>query len=693
MKYGEVIGIFYLKDVEHKKPADDMVHQLEPPKNSEEDLGTTQIEDPSDQISRLSSRPKILTTKGRQYGQDQAVTAFKNSVKSLKCKNTQALTLMAGAELDIVQLHDSRDNLETIANELSVCYHNLGTFDRMLLMNFREEFDECSSRNASTMFKLTQAIRAHENPEVHSNPKSNHDARSHSGRSSKSSKHSRSSKHSGMSTASMKAEAAAKAAALRAKLKFHDTEIEQKAQLAKTRLLRDLEVEEAKFAAISQVEDGANMSHINDNVVVDNLEMPPVVPQLQDENVSRTVLANSVAKVNSIVPSVPVVNNSNVVSSACVRTLNSNAPEFIPKTSATQKPPEISDSQPSSVPQLGREQTSNVAPNSSNSFVSDVTAGLNNLVGSLNDFVSLSRVPVPEPGIFEGNPIEYSCWRSSLRLLIERKAIPPAEYIHYLKGCIGGKAKQCVAGFLQIPTEESFNEAMSLLDRRYGNPFVVAQALKLKLQEWPSIGSRDNVGLQEFSDFLCQCEVAARSNESLRVLDDDLYNNELVLKLPDWLSARWAREVHKARDRYNSFPKFAEFVNFIRNEADIACEPIMASQSKLSNCSYKSVSYVGNSLNTVVKQVVVEVSSGKCAFCDETNHDLEYCRKLKSKSSDEKTAFIKQKGLCFGCLKGGHLSRDCKLRLQCNVCEKSIPLYCTMTNLECQQLMMIDPQL
>ena len=45
----------------------------------------------------------------------------------------------------------------------------------------------------------------------------------------------------------LQAEAAAKAAALRAKLKFHDVEIEQKAQLTKTRLLRDLEVEEAKY--------------------------------------------------------------------------------------------------------------------------------------------------------------------------------------------------------------------------------------------------------------------------------------------------------------------------------------------------------------------------------------------------------------------------------------------------------------
>ena len=156
------------------------------------------------------------------------------------------------------------------------------------------------------------------------------------------------------------------------------------------------------------------------------------------------------------------------------------------------------------------------------------------------------------------------------------------------------------------------------------------------------------------------------------MLDDDLYNNELVLKLPDWLSAKWAREVHRTRERFNSFPKFTEFVNFIRNEADIACEPIMMSQSKSANWSSKPVKTVGKTLNTVSKSSVGECSE-VCLFCGKTNHSLEHCKKLMAKTSDEKTAFIKQKGLCFGCLQGGHMSKGCKSRLKCEVCGKRHP--------------------
>jgi len=165
-------------------------------------------------------------------------------------------------------------------------------------------------------------------------------------------------------------------------------------------------------------------------------------------------------------------------------------------------------------------------------------------------------------------------------------------------------------------------------------------------------------------------EVAARSNPNLRILDDDTLNYEMVAKLPEWLSSRWVREVHKSRERFNCFPPFAEFVNFLKHEADIACEPLIRSQQK----SESSVSKSGNSsapgtarsLNTVAEK-------DACLYCEKKNHTLEQCFKLRSKTFDEKKAFIMQKGLCFGCLASGHVSKHCKKRLSCSVCSKRHP--------------------
>ena len=45
----------------------------------------------------------------------------------------------------------------------------------------------------------------------------------------------------------------------------------------------------------------------------------------------------------------------------------------------------------------------------------------------------ISRIPVPEPPVFPGSPLEYAAWKSAFEILIENKRIPPAEKIHYLK--------------------------------------------------------------------------------------------------------------------------------------------------------------------------------------------------------------------------------------------------------------------
>ncbi len=60
-----------------------------------------------------------------------------------------------------------------------------------------------------------------------------------------------------------------------------------------------------------------------------------------------------------------------------------------------------------------------------------------------------------------------------------------------------------------------------------------------------------------------------------------------------------------------------------------------------------------------------------CLFC-QGNHVLERCYALK-KSQREKIDFLKGKGICFSCLKSGHVSKECDNRLVCEVCKQMHP--------------------
>lgn len=56
-----------------------------------------------------------------------------------------------------------------------------------------------------------------------------------------------------------------------------------------------------------------------------------------------------------------------------------------------------------------------------------------------------------------------------------------------------------------------------------------------------------------------------------------------------------------------------------------------------------------------------------CLFCD-GGRDLDMCSKLEMRTHNEKIAYLKENGVCFGCLCKGHISKDCRKRLSCNIC-------------------------
>lgn len=61
-----------------------------------------------------------------------------------------------------------------------------------------------------------------------------------------------------------------------------------------------------------------------------------------------------------------------------------------------------------------------------------------------------------------------------------------------------------------------------------------------------------------------------------------------------------------------------------------------------------------------------------CLFCG-AGHALVQCHLLERKMYSEKMSFLKQNGVCFGCLCNGHRSKDCRKHLSCKVCNLKRP--------------------
>lgn len=68
-----------------------------------------------------------------------------------------------------------------------------------------------------------------------------------------------------------------------------------------------------------------------------------------------------------------------------------------------------------------------------------------------------------------------------------------------------------------------------------------------------------------------------------------------------------------------------------------------------------------------------KTSSPSCLYCACDGHVLEQCQSLGERSHREKLDFLKEKGLCFGCLNTGHISRSCDKRITCKLCSQMHP--------------------
>ncbi|XP_061887367.1 uncharacterized protein LOC133638596 [Entelurus aequoreus] len=303
------------------------------------------------------------------------------------------------------------------------------------------------------------------------------------------------------------------------------------------------------------------------------------------------------------------------------------------------------------------------------------------LVGILAEAISANRLPTPEPALFTGDPLKFKDWQLSFETLIERKNIPKNEKLYYLRKYLGGSAKRAVEGFLLVGTDEAYDSAWKVLEKRFGDLFTIGKCFRDKLQGWPKISYKDGSELREFADFLGSCEAAIPHIKVLEVLNDCMEIQRLLLKLPDWLTTRWNRTAMKIRRTNNGeYPSFRTFVEFVTMEADLACDPI-ASMQALKGLDTSKPKHSRSQViqaKTLTTNSSHSTSSGHtntvtCLFCKRNGHTLDKCFKFMEKMVQDRIKFAQTEKLCFGCLKTGHHSKKCDKRSTCEKCQRRHP--------------------
>lgn len=180
-------------------------------------------------------------------------------------------------------------------------------------------------------------------------------------------------------------------------------------------------------------------------------------------------------------------------------------------------------------------------------------------------------------------------------------------------------------------------------------------------------------------------------------LDNVANLKAIVVKLSYKLRERWRNVVCGVQEQSGRRVRFKELVEFINKQAKIALHPVFgdikdsttAKTSTIRQNNYKEhnkgvikKSFTTSAVKMGKQEFITESkehaysaknsATKRCAFCD-NEHNIDSCIKLKDKPHDEKIEFLKRKGICFGCLKQGHMSKNCKGKVSCHICSLTHP--------------------
>ena len=314
------------------------------------------------------------------------------------------------------------------------------------------------------------------------------------------------------------------------------------------------------------------------------------------------------------------------------------------------------------------------------------------LVKALTESISLSRLPAPEPAVFNGDLLQFTDWQASFITLIGNRCTSSTEKMFYLRRYVGGEARKTIENYFLQNTTASYDEAWHSLQRKYGDPFRVGQAFRDKLYAWSKVGPKDCEGLSDLSNFLKSCRAASQHVAGLQVLDNCHENQRILTRLPDWLTARWNRLVFFKVRSDEIYPSFSTFVDFVSEEAQIACNPICSLQALkgVENTSHtehmSTPAREGRHNRASALATTTLEKSGKpvqkmkdeqktCCLCNRGGHLIDSCFTFSRKSMQDKRKFVMENRLCFGCLKEGHRSKECRERQTCKKCEQKHPTY------------------
>ena len=235
-----------------------------------------------------------------------------------------------------------------------------------------------------------------------------------------------------------------------------------------------------------------------------------------------------------------------------------------------------------------------------------------------------------------------------------------------LRKCLKGKARETVAAMLAVP--DNLTMVMACLERRFGRPDVIVQALIKRARSLTSPKNGDMIGLIDLSN----ADTNLVSTMQLLKSDGHLRNPELrqnlVAKLPTTLQLQWGEHAQQKR---TSDITLADFSTWLTARADAASlvSDLSCSQPRINTKSSggNSKPHFAATQTAMAKKPIAttkKTTNYRCHHCNEVGHLVPSCPKFVSLPVEKRLEWVQKEERCQLCFNKRHTAKECYGRRQ-----------------------------
>ena len=250
----------------------------------------------------------------------------------------------------------------------------------------------------------------------------------------------------------------------------------------------------------------------------------------------------------------------------------------------------------------------------------------------------LERVSIP---VFDGDKMTYEGWRAAFDSCVDKAPVSPVYKLLQLKKYLSGEPL-CFVQRLGH-SANAYELAKSKLDRKYGGKRRQNASYLQQLQQFKDLTDGDPKSFEDYADLLEMAVFTLR--ESGRTT--------LLKKLSDRMMVEYLRWTvdKKITESVESLAKWALTESEYR---------VISSETRegLNGSSSQKTYFVANRTDGS-KYVKDTDCRNECVMCHEV-HSIEVCPVFLSLSSNDRWEAARRNGLCFRCLRGKQVGKDCQ---------------------------------